>query len=32
VNAAVVALLGEVYRAQSARNPSPFSTPLIKRS
>jgi D-glutamate cyclase len=32
VNAGVVALLGEVYRAQSARNPSPFSTPLIKRS
>jgi hypothetical protein len=32
VNAGVVALLGEVYRAQSARSPSPFSTPLIKRS
>ena len=32
VNAGVVALLGEIYRAQSARNPSPFSTPLIKRS
>ncbi len=31
VNASVVALLGEIYRAQSARNPSPFSTPLIKR-
>lgn len=31
VNASVVALLGEIYRAQSARDPSPFSTPLIKR-
>jgi hypothetical protein len=30
VNAGVVALLGEIYRAQSARHPSPFSTPLIK--
>jgi hypothetical protein len=31
VNAGVVALLGEIYRAQSARRPSPFSTPLIGR-
>lgn len=31
VNASVVALLGEIYRAQSARDPSPFSTPLIRR-
>ena len=31
VNASVVAVLGEIYRAQSARDPSPFSTPLIKR-
>ncbi len=32
VNAGIVALLREIYRAQSARNPSPFSTPLIKGS
>jgi hypothetical protein len=32
VNAGVVALLGEIYRAQSARRPSPFSTPLIGRA
>jgi len=32
VNAGMVALLGEIYRAQSARRPSPFSTPLIGRS
>jgi hypothetical protein len=31
-NAAVVELLAEVYRAQSVRDPSPFSTPLIKKS
>ncbi len=31
VNAGVVAILGEIYRAQSARRPSPFSTPLITR-
>ena len=31
VNAGVVALLGEIYRAQSARRPSLFSTPLIGR-
>ncbi|HEX6979721.1 MAG TPA: glutamate cyclase domain-containing protein [Alphaproteobacteria bacterium] len=31
VNAAVVAMLAEIYRAQSARDPSPFSTPLIRR-
>jgi hypothetical protein len=28
---AVVELLREIFRAQSARNPSPFSTPLIHR-
>ena len=28
---AVVNLLREIHRAQSARDPSPFSTPLIKR-
>jgi len=31
VNAGVVALLGEIYQAQSARRPSPLSTPLIGR-
>lgn len=30
-NAAIVTLLREIYRAQSARDPSPYSTPLIKR-
>jgi hypothetical protein len=30
-NVAVVNLLREIHRAQSARNPSPFSTPLIRR-
>jgi hypothetical protein len=30
-NAAVVELLAEIYRAQSVRDPSPFSTPLIKK-
>jgi len=30
-NVAVVNLLREIYRAQSARNPSPFSTPIIRR-
>jgi hypothetical protein len=30
-NVAVVELLREIYRAQSARDPSPFSTPLIRR-
>jgi hypothetical protein len=30
VNVAVSRLLAEIYRAQSARNPSPFSTPLIR--
>ena len=29
VHAAVVTVLHEIYRAHSARNPSPFSTPLI---
>ena len=29
-NAAIVSLLREIYRAQSARDPSPYSTPLIK--
>jgi len=29
-SAAFVKMLGEVYRAQSVREPSPFSTPLIK--
>lgn len=29
VHAALATLLQEVYRARSARNPSPFSTPLI---
>jgi hypothetical protein len=28
----VVELLAEIYRAQSVRDPSPFSTPLIKKS
>ena len=31
VNAAVVTLLHEIYRARSVRRPSPFSTPLIGR-
>lgn len=31
-NAALVELLAEIYRAQSVRDPSPFSTPLIKKS
>lgn len=31
-NAAIVSLLGEIYRAHSARDPSPFSTPLIKHT
>ncbi|HEX2941777.1 MAG TPA: glutamate cyclase domain-containing protein, partial [Rhodopila sp.] len=31
VHQGVVRLLHEIYRAQSARDPSPFSTPLIKR-
>jgi hypothetical protein len=30
VHLGLVRLLAEIYRAQSARNPSPFSTPLIK--
>ena len=30
-NAAIVNLLREIFRAQSARDPSPFSTPLIRR-
>lgn len=30
-NAAVVELLAEIYRAQSVRDPSPNSTPLIKK-
>lgn len=29
-SAAFVEMLGEIYRAQSVRDPSPFSTPLIK--
>lgn len=29
-SAAFVRMLGEIYRAQSVREPSPFSTPLIK--
>jgi hypothetical protein len=29
---AVVELLREIFRAQSARDPSPFSTPLIRRA
>lgn len=31
VHRGLVRLLAEIYRAQSARSPSPFSTPLIKR-
>lgn len=30
VSAAIATLLGEVFRARSARNPSPHSTPLIR--
>ncbi len=30
-NVAIVNLLREVYRAQAVRNPSPFSTPIIRR-